>query len=202
MKYLAIFILLTILISCGSKKILTKYYTLDSCSAMADTIQLRQKNVPIPNSVYIQKIGVAGPYNDNTIALRTETNELQYYVYHKWAEKPATATRRFIWQTLKSQNIFIACDISLYQLTPDFEITGYISLIERVSVGETYAAHLKMTLELKKSENLKLLLTYSFDRTIPIKESTGMNQFAAGISRILEEELQVFIIQIQNHFNK
>ncbi|MBN2425623.1 MAG: membrane integrity-associated transporter subunit PqiC [Calditrichaceae bacterium] len=202
MKALGYILLISFLFfSCGSKKILTKYYLLDSFNpaenqSLTDTTGIS----PIPGSVYIQKIDVVRPYDDNTIALRMASNEIQHYVYHKWAERPADGIRRYIWQECKKNQVFEYCDISMYQIKPDYEVTGLLEILERVGIEDHYGFRVKMYLDLRKTGESQILLAHDFDRFIPLEESAGMNVFAAGVAHILNEELDTFIQKIRNYF--
>jgi len=183
---------LFLLISCGKDAVIKRYFILDYPPTLTETT----KTDVLPFHVKIEPFQIARSYNQDRIALRTRSNELQYYYHNNWAESPASAVRYFIWQKLKQCGFFQSCEMSIGEISPDYFVTGTISRIERLVREDDHAAHLKMILELKEINTGKTALVFSFDRSEPIEDDAKMNEFAQMISKILNEQSIIFIEQL------
>jgi len=189
---LILFIILTT--ACTKKQIVTKYYTLDSyvtadSSVSADPV--------LPLTVRIKNFHISDSYSQNRIVVRTNSNEISYYYYHKWAEGPDEAIRLIVWKQIKKSNIFESCLLYSQENRQDYYIVAFIDQIERIDIEDQYAAHLKMTLEYFKTDKSVALINHSFDRYLPLEEGSNMNLFAQNIKTILSEEITVFIYKIR-----
>lgn len=197
---LLIIIGIILLNSCGSDPVIRRYFILDDYqpeTVITDTVFTVY---PLPFNVKIEPFAISRSYNQDRIALRTRSNEIQFYYNNNWAESPASAVRYFMWQKLKQQDVFQSCEINLTETTPTHLIKASINHIERQVRKNDHAAHLEMVLELKKMNNDNPDVIYSFDRFEPIEEDARMNIFAQAISKILVEETTVFIEKIHEKY--
>lgn len=199
-KKLLGFILLTLTIwSCGSSPVIKRYFILDSANlniSIADSLKMSH---PLPYAVKVEPFSISRSYNQDRIALRTRSNELQYYYENNWAEGPATAIRYFTWQQLKNAHLFERCFIQASDRDPDLLVTGAIHRIERMVRNDGHAAHVAMTLELVNLRSGKTLVSHHFDRELPLEDDARMNIFARLVSQILNEESTQFIHKILIH---
>ncbi len=184
---------------CSSEQRIIKYYTFDGnrLSPPPDTVVYVPESFPYAAAV--GRFTIAGPYNQNRIALRTGTNELQYYYYHHWADLPAPAATISVWQQIKRSGVFRSCEMHLYDVLPDFEIMGTIHRIERLDYEGRGGAHLSMTMELFDVRAERVAVTHSFDETADLGTREAMNSFAREISRLLHEETNQFILKINQY---
>lgn len=188
--------------SCTQKLVVTRYYLLSANQDMDATgMEADSISHPLPYSVEIARFKISKAYDRERIAVRTQSHELYYYFYHSWAVDPQSAIRFFVWDQVYRSNLFRACEMEFFKGTPDYQITGLIDQIERTDMKKQSAAHLKMSLELRRYPSGELILNHHFDRSVPIRESASMNTFAQLVSLILLEECTAFIEQIKSALN-
>jgi ABC-type uncharacterized transport system auxiliary subunit len=180
-------------VGCSSEQRIIKFYTIDMYEPGSIRTEERVIEEPLPYVAEIARFTIAGPYNQNRIALRTGTHELQYYYYHHWADLPGSAAMYFVWQHIKNAQVFAYCELQLYETLPDFEILGTIHRIERVDIGDFTGAHLSMSLDLLRVSDERIEVSHSFERTESLERREGMNSFAGAISKIMYEETNEFI---------
>jgi ABC-type uncharacterized transport system auxiliary subunit len=204
MKTIVVSLLSSIfLISCSAERLVTKYYLIEP-SSVSDSIPIKNYSNNIENnfSSEIRKFSVSKPYDQDRIVLRTKSNEINYYYYHKWAEAPSNSITFFLRDKIKQANIFSAFDFILYDVPVNYVVMGTVNQIERVDLNDNSAAHLRMKLELVEKETGKTILEHSFDRYSPINKNTSMNLFAREINKILSEETNFFIEIIYSNLQK
>jgi len=190
-----LFILATVVLvfSCTQKQIVKHYFILGEDRASEDSLYFAQ---PLPFSVQISSINIMPAYNQTRIALRSKSHELRYYYYNLWAERPSQAIRFFIFTRLKQSNLFQRCISDIGATTPDYTVNGYVEQLERVHLPDNYFAHLRMRLELIDVTSNRAVASRRIDRRVPLKENSPMNDFAAAISKILQEETNTFFSEI------
>ena len=199
MRSLFLIGLALLVFSCAGERIINKYYILKTEELSGD-MESKEFNVSrLPYNVEIKDFTISAPYNQNRIALRTKSNEIEYYFYHQWADLPQTALTFFVWQTIRSAGLFRNIDKVIFETRPDYVISGTIYQVERVHMEDKSNAHLNMELELINTKNNEPIITHSFDRSLPLEENAPMNEFALKISRILQEETKTFIHKIHGN---
>jgi len=195
---------IVIFISCSTERLVTKYYLIEPSSVLNDSIseKVTKNNLQKNFSSEIRKFTVSKPYDQDRIVLRTKSNEINYYYYHKWAEAPSTSITFFVRDKIKEVNLFGAFDFLLYDVPVSFVVMGTVNQIERVDLNDNSSAHLKMKLELVEKETGKALVEHAFDTYSPINQNTSMNLFAQEINKILNDETDVFIEKISSYINR
>jgi len=196
--FLVALLFITLIVSCSKQQILKRYYLLDLPPASQTVHPDSTHFNPLPHRLFIEPFIIAGAYNSNRVALRTNSNELKYYYYHYWAQNPATAIRYFVFKQIKKSNLFTNCSLHDEQLEPDLLLKGRIDAIEREDFAGRAFSHLSISLELYNLKNHTLLVRYVFDRRNPLREDSPMNTFALQISRILHTETARFLQQIHS----
>ena len=193
-----------VFISCSTERLVTKYYLIETSSVINDNISAdMQHDFPIKNfSSEIRKFTVSKPYDQDRIVLRTKSNEINYYYYHKWAETPSTSITFFVRNKIKEANFFSAFDFLLYDVPVNFVVIGTVNQIERVDINGNSSAHLNMKLELLKKETGQAVAVHAFDRYSPIEQYASMNLFAQEINQILNDETDVFIKKIFSYIER
>ncbi len=185
---------LLFLLGCARERILKKYYVLESTMSpvLADSVQYKT----LPYSVIVNPFTVRPAFKTQRIVLRSESNEIQYYVYHLWGDSPDIGMRFFIWRRLKTLHIFRNCSLELTNYVPQYIITGTIDLIEREENGlhtKKPIAHVQMSIELRNFQSGKTIVEHSFDRTKILPKKSSMNDFVFAVNRILNQEVDAFI---------
>lgn len=196
---LLVFALLGILVlsGCASKRILKKYYILEPSlkTVLADSLRY----TTLPYRVLVNPFIVRPAFKSKKIALRTRSNELQYYIYHLWGEAPDDALRFFIWRRLNVLNVFKQASVELTNTAPQYLIDGTIDLLEWQTPNDHVdkpVAHVQMVFYFKDFKSGKILVKHAFDRTAPLPAKSSMNDFALAVNRILNREVDIFIQEI------
>lgn len=190
--------LLMFLVSgCTSKRILKKYYVLepDLTPVLADSVHYQ----PLPYSVLVNSFTVRPVFKSRQIALRSRSNELQYFVYHVWGEPLDEALRFFIWRRLEILKVFRQSSIELTNAAPQYMIDGMVDLLEwQKPMGKIKkpVAHIQMVLDFKDFRTGKILVEYAFDHSEFLPKKSSMNDFVVAVNRILNQEVDVFIQKI------
>lgn len=188
---------LLFLSGCASKRVLKKYYILEPSlkTVLADSLQYST----LPYRVLVNPFIVRPAFKTKKIALRTKSNELQYYIYHLWGEAPDDALRFFIWRRLNVLKVFKQASVELTNTAPQYLIDGTIDLLEWQEPTKHIkkpVAHVQMVFYFKDFRSGKILVEHAFDRTAPLPTKSGMNDFALAVNRILNREVDSFIQEI------
>jgi ABC-type uncharacterized transport system auxiliary subunit len=183
---------------CSKSTILRKYYVLES-RALLDTTAAHRV-VPLLIKVDVRDFSVAKAFDQTRIAVRTNSNELNYYYYHLWAVRPATAIADVVYERTRALHLFQRC-VRGFSVGPDYYISGQIMALERVLIGKREYAHLQGTITLYDARTELPVLERAFDRSFELKDKS-MNGFAGACSSILEDETTAFLPRLIDHFNK
>ncbi len=188
------------IIACTSERIVTKFYAIDNMPILPiDSSAALQS--PFPYVVMVDNFSISRIYDSNRIALRTKSNEISFYFYHKWAENPSAALQTLLWRQLRSMNLFKVCNLRRIDPEPQFKITGHIDRIERVEQDNYDAAHLIVTLEFKDYESGRTLVQHIYDRFFPLNKK-DMNNFASALNQIITEQNSIFFEKIQKYLKQ
>jgi ABC-type uncharacterized transport system auxiliary subunit len=187
-----------LVLSCSKSAILRKYYVLEA-HALVDTTMVGQTPTLLIK-VDIRDFSVAKAFDQTRIAVRTNTNELNYYYYHLWAVRPATAIADVVYERTNRMHLFQRC-MRGFSVGPDYYISGQIMALERTQKGKKESAHLQGTITLYDARTELPVMEQPFDRTLELKENS-MNAFAGVCSSILENETGIFLSSLIDHFNK
>ncbi|RLD15458.1 hypothetical protein DRI50_04075 [candidate division KSB1 bacterium] len=188
---------LILLSGCANKRILKKYYLLEPSliPVLADSVTVQT----LPYSVLINPFTVRPAYKTKQIALRSKSNELEYYIYHVWGEPLDDALRFFVWRRLKALHVFKRTSIELSISAPEYLIDGTVDLLEWQKPTKQIkkpVAHVQMVMDFKNFKTGEILVEHAFDRSVPLPKKSGMNDFVLAINRILNRETDAFIQKI------
>jgi ABC-type uncharacterized transport system auxiliary subunit len=182
------------LFSCGKKSIVREYYIIEF-PVEIDSTFITQSSL---TKAYceILPVQVAPAYAQKRIAVRTGTNQLNYYLHHEWAVRPEEAITAQIENYLRSRKLFTDISSRLFRVRPDFSLDVQIHYLEAVQEKQKLTARLHMTLELWDNVAGQPLIFHTFDerRTLAKK---NINLFAASLSDILAIELKKFTDKIE-----
>ena len=184
--------------SCSRKVMVRRYYILESEAAF-DTTAFKIET-KLPYKLDVRDFRVARAFDQTKIALRSESNELNYYYYHYWAMRPNIAISDFVFEYIDSIGLFQSVS-NEYSIEPDFLITGQVYSFERVEKKKSSAAHIHATLQFINGKSQAELLRYEFDRSELLKKDVDMNSFAIAMSKILQQEVEEFVRRIMQYFD-
>ncbi len=196
LKNSAVIAFITILLfaACTKKQILKKYYVFDFST---DSLQLALQK-PLPYAVTVDPFDINPAFRTKKIALRSKSNELQYYYYHQWAEAPDVALRFLVWRKLRDVHLFEKTLFQASHTFPDFLVHGTIDVIEMAQTPKknSPAAHIKGSLELINFKSGATVVAHDFERWFNLPDDNSMNDFVRITKNLFNQEIDKFIIKI------
>jgi ABC-type uncharacterized transport system auxiliary subunit len=177
-----------------------RYYVIEIPAIVKDGDMTENKSQfsTLSHNAEIRSFKLPATYDQIKIVVRTNSNEINYYYYHQWAELPSDQIKNFIADKMNRVKIFENTTVEHIYTQPDYLITSDISAIERVDDETGSSAHIEMSLHLIDFLSKKKILTHSFNRFESINRTDPMNTFVSEISKILDEETDHFIQKIFN----
>ena len=197
--YIVLIIFIFFWLSCSTKAIYRQYFILDYRPVLQDsTLKIE---VPLPYKVQVQTMKIPRTFDRVGIVVRYSTHQLDYYRYQLWAIRPQIIVSDLIARHISNYNVFQSCQREFLEERPDFEIIGIIDAVEKFDNEACTAAHLAMKLYLRTYDSYENILSHEFDREeeMPVFR---MELFAKKLSDILREEVDVFIGEIIDYFNR
>ena len=186
-------------IRCSTKSMHRQYFILDYRPVLQDSTLKIEK--PLPYKVQVRTMKISRTFDRVGIVVRYSTHQLDYYRYQLWAIRPQIIVSDLIARHISNYKVFQSCQREFLEERPDFEIIGVIDAIEKFDNEAYTAAHLAMKLYLRTYDGYENLLSHEFDREeeMPVFR---MELFAKKLSDILREEVDIFIGEIIEYFDK
>ena len=197
-KLLFLLISLVFFIHCGSRNTMVRKHYLLETKALLDQ-QLIGVAHPFAYNAEIRDFLIEKPYQDLRIPMRSQTNELVYYFYHYWAEKPSEAVTDFVYHLFLQANIFQRCSRTSSGFA-DIIISGEIRTMERQRIKKNDFVHLSGKMVLTEGKTAKAIIEYEFDRLVELKKNKSMNGFAELVSKTLFDETEEFILRVADYY--
>ena len=188
-----------LLMGCSRQVSTTKYYLLEYRPIANNKKLMLEK--PIDKRVQVVNFKIIRSYDSSHIIARFSSHQINFYRYSLWAVRPQIAIADLLVQHINAYQLFKDCQREYLDENPDFEISGEIQQVEKYESQEYTAAHLKMRFDLYDYNSKDRLVTYAFDREIPIP--TGdMTIFAKVLSDISQDEAEKFLVNVVEWFKK
>lgn len=182
---------------CGKRALIRKYYVLETASSENRIGPLYSSSIPI--QVEIRDFQVAKAFDQTRIALRSASNEIDYYFYHHWAVRPTVALADMVCEIMERSGLFLKISRE-YSVTSEYTITGTIYRLERLDGSPNPSAHLAGRMELVDVYQNLPIIQHEFDQQVELRNDQSMNKFASVLSEILNHETEAFIRLIASHF--
>jgi len=201
MKRRLLFVLLTAFVmlamTCTKKTMVRRYYVIELPAVVMATFA---DSTRFDNKVDVRDFYIASAFDQTRIALRTDTNELDYYYYHHWAVRPSRAVADFVYDMLVQMGLFshVARDISY---NPDYLVIGEIKSIERIHVRKKSYAHMYLILNFIDAETEEVLVHHQDDRTVLLEPDGSMNTFSRKVSEITAEITMDFLHRVSEYLS-
>jgi len=182
----------------GSKKQLeTSYYLIEFASTRSNQKLIRKE--PFPYKVQVLNFKIPRSYDSIRIIARYSSHKIDYYRYSLWAVRPNIAVADLLVQQVNAYQIFKDCQREFLDERPDYEITGEVTQIESYESESYSAAHMKIEFNLYDYDSRDIIVRHQFDRETPVPGGK-MEIFAKAVSDMLEEESEVFLEKVLDHF--
>ena len=175
-----------------------KYYVLETTSSKDRRIPHFVRTLPF--RVEVRDFRVDRAFDQNRIAVRSASHELDYYFYHYWAVRPPVAVADLVYLVLDRTQLFQRLT-RVYSITSDYILSGQILNIERVDEENQTSAHVAGTFELIDAKSDITVLRYEFDQSMPMTKDRSMNRFAALISELIYQESEAFSRKLADYFS-
>ena len=194
--FLLIFVAITL--ACSKKTMVRRYYVIELPSVVMATFP---DSMQYDYKVDVRDFQIASAFDQTRMALRTDTNELDYYFYHHWAVHPSKAIADFVYDMLVQMQLFthVARDISY---SPDYLITGDVKSVERIHIRKKSYAHVHLILDFVDAENEDVLVHYQDEQTVLLQPDGSMNTFARKVSEISADMTLAFLQQVSEYLTK
>ena len=196
---ITILILLLSLMGCSRKSMMRNYYLLTPSSIPASGYLLEVIGEPLPYKVDVRDFQVVRAFEQTRMAVRSKSNELNYYYYHHWSVRPSALIPDMVHFEVSRSGLFQECKRG-FTHQPDYIIQGRITQVERVHTGEVPCAHIAGNFEFFNEEKQSIVLKHNFDRTAPLMEDETMNSFARTLSDVIQHEISTFQLKIVDYF--
>ncbi len=175
-----------------------RYYTIELPAVTNDSFSL---SAPITAySCEVEKVEVNLAFSSHRIANRQASNELVYYAFHQWAVRPADILTSLNESFFQRAGIFKSVFNRSFELNPDYTLKSVVNRIETTETDKTLKAHLQMELFLLESQSGKVVVYHSADQFRPLAQNS-INDFAAGISEMVGDQLMVTAEKIKDYFS-
>jgi len=149
--WLAALLLLTA--GCGGAIPKTHYYVL---SLPAPPPQTRE---PAAYSAAVMPFRAPDQLEQDRIVYRPSPVEVDFYEYHRWAERPASTLTSALAARLRSQRLFSTVGIFDGKGKPDYLIRGRIDRLEEVDSPEGVSVRIELSAEAVDGKSLKTVWT-------------------------------------------
>ena len=179
-------------LSCSKRITTRRYYVLELTNR---TRQARPDSAQFNIKVDVRDFRVARAFDQTRIALRTNTNELDYYFYHHWAVKPSLAVADFVYDIIEEKNLF-SVSVRGISYDPDYIITGDIKSLERIQEDKSAFSHMHMAIELIDARTQVAVVQFEDDQQLPLEPAKNMNTFAGVTSQILMHFTEEFLSRV------
>jgi ABC-type uncharacterized transport system auxiliary subunit len=198
-KIIPLLIIVSLIVSSCSKRITTRrYYLLE-----IPTTEQRPKPTKSEFSarVDVRDFHVSRAFDQTRIALRTNTNELDYYFYHHWASKPSRIIADYIYELVENRNVFSVLSRSI-SYNPDYIIRGDVKSLERIQKDKKAFAHVRILIELINPKTGEVLAQFEDDQRLPLEPANNMNTFARATSQIFRHVTDEFLERVRVYLNE
>lgn len=148
----------------------------------------------------VETFEVSGVLNQRALLWTTTGAELQQYSYHFWSEPPARALQDAMVRLLRRANAFPEVVTPGYRQRPEWIISGQVDRLELMGPsggdGGVEAARVAMTLTVTDGYGEQIVLTRSYEETVPVDNGT-VAEGAQAINRGMEQIYARFLQDLQ-----
>lgn len=140
-------------------------------------------------------------YDRPQIVYRFDPFRFKYYNYKFWVAKPQQMIGELIHRHVQFANLFKETSLVYQRTVPDYELQGEIEAIEEYDSGDTWYAHLAMSLRLVRFSDRTIVWSYRFDRKKEVFNKEPV-YVVRGMSELMEEEMATVLKGIRDAMNE
>ena len=183
------------IISCA-KRYIAKYYILDYNPLINSETNIEK---PFPYNLQVKEFKIDPTYDNSRIVIRQSTHEVYYDRMSLWATRPQLAITNLLIHHINTLKIVDKCEKTFLEESPDYIISGTIHSIERYQSERYSRADLNICIFFMDVEKNQIVIQYTIERYVPLY-TNKMNYFSKKISDILNEEFNIFLVEVINYF--
>ena len=201
MKNILYIIIIGLLVTgCRSgRSVNNRYYLMEYPPDVS--VNLTEETAASEKTCYVHTVSVHPAFSASQIAFRESSNEISYYAFNQWANRPEPVFTRMLVEFLEKTNIFHDIVMNSSPDNADFSLETSVQRLEVVNENNDYHAHLQVRFRLIENESGKILTEHNAKSNKEMKER-DLNLFALGVSEIFIEELSVFANQFLTTLNQ
>ena len=176
-------IVMLVAAGCGGTIPKTHYYVL---ALPAPAPQVRE---PAPYTAAVMAFRAPDQLDQDRILFRPSAVEVDFYEYHRWAERPAaTLTTAFV-DRLRAQRLFANVSVFDGKGKPDYLIRGRLDRLEEVDYPEGVTVRVELSAEAVDGKTLKTVWTAEASHSGAVTQAE-VKAVVAEISRGVDACLQ------------
>ncbi len=147
---------------CGGSKIPSMHYYVIDLPAPAP-----RPRDPAPYTVSVMPFHVPGHLEQDRIAYRPSGVEVDYYEYHRWADRPAPMLTTALIDRLRAQHLFSSISLFDGKTRTDYLIRGRLERLEEVDSGSV-SVRVEMAAEVVDAKNNRTVWSGSASHSGPV----------------------------------
>lgn len=184
--------LLFLLSGCRSgEQVVQRYFLLESVEE--SQLEWPEGAFTISGSCHIEDVSIAPAYNTHQIAVRENSHQVRYFSFNEWAVRPERQLTDLLLDFFHQNQVFQDVMHGRPMVQADYLLRTEVSHLELDHQDQVFKARLQMEMLLVDTSNGNTVFRHQSDRMEEIPEK-DLNQFAAVISRLFEEELMAFSV--------
>jgi len=192
---LGIFIIL-IIVGCA-KPLAKNFYVLNYTP---DKLENRKSQTPYQRIIRLRPFAIEKAYAKTNIVYRENPYQLDYYPDQLWAVRPVDMITDLVFSHLESIKLVETLVRRLdEQGAPDYELSGTILAIEEYDSGDTWYAHLKISVVLTNYKTGKAVYSRIFDQTRVVGTKTPLS-VVQTLSEIMDYISSLLMTDLDNFF--
>ncbi|MFO7874357.1 MAG: ABC-type transport auxiliary lipoprotein family protein [Bacteroidales bacterium] len=145
----------------------------------------------ISGSCHIEDVSIAPVYNTHQIAVRESSHQIRYFSFNEWAVRPEIQLTDMLLDFFDQNQVFQDVEHGRPLVQADYLLQTAVSHLELDHQDQVFKARLHLEMQLVDMTTENIVFRHQAERLQEIPEK-DLNQFAAVISRFLEEELMAF----------
>jgi ABC-type uncharacterized transport system auxiliary subunit len=181
----------------GGKAIVPKYYLLEYPRHITADLIIPDSLAYQFGSCFIETVDVHPAFSSHQIAIRENTNQINYFSFNEWAVRPSQSFTKLITDFFSDTGLFSEINVGRSSHGNDFIIDTYVSKIEVVKSRSLFLANVELEFQLKDVATGEVI-SKMYDGEVKVMEKMDLNLFAATVSEIFVEKLHAFALQLNS----
>ncbi len=181
----------------GNKAIVHKYYLLEYPRHITADLRITDSLAYPFGSCFIETVEVHPAFSSHQIAIRENSNQINYFSFNEWAVRPSQSFTKLIKDFFSDTGLFTEINIGRSAHGNDFIIETYVSKIEVVKSRSLFLANVELEFLLKEGATGKVI-SNMYDSEVKVLKNMDLNLFAATVSEMFVEKLHAFALQLNS----